>query len=201
MTVCISEGIVVCAGTGSTLQTICATGSGETFSRASSTIASSSVRSHLGNCATRRKTLPVGSHARLSRLLKSARQFLATWWAGRGSAGRPENSSSNSASPSPAMSKCQSRRRSAERSRTLQALGGEGFTRAVKGFAPEEKFQIQSSKLQRSSKSQAPIRRGQPQKTCTRPRCHRSFGIWNLELLWCLELGAWSFAAHAPTEN
>ena len=47
---------------------------------------------------------------------------------GRASPGKPLNSSSSSALPSPATSKHQSRRRSADRSSTLQVLGGEGFT-------------------------------------------------------------------------
>ena len=47
------------------------------------------------------------------------------------------------------------------------------------------KFQAPTSKLQRNSNLQAPR------------FSRRSFGVYSLVLLWCLELGCWSFPAHA----
>ncbi|MEY2428491.1 MAG: hypothetical protein QOJ40_1376, partial [Verrucomicrobiota bacterium] len=62
-----------------------------------------------------------------------------------------------------------------------------------------KKLQIPSSKHQRNLKSQAP-------KTAFHARW---FGIWISKLLWCLELGIWSFVAmsgcstssHSPTSS
>src|ERR1043165_707479 len=51
-----------------------------------------------------------------------------------------------------------------------------------------QKLQTPSTKLQISSKSQAP-------KACA----HVQFGVWCLEFPWSLELGAWSFIASASS--
>jgi hypothetical protein len=48
------------------------------------------------------------------------------------------------------------------------------------------KLQAPTSNIQRSSKLQAPINeRGDLRSV--------GFGVWNLEFLWSLELGAWNF--------
>src|SRR5690242_16130204 len=51
-----------------------------------------------------------------------------------------------------------------------------------------------------SAKIQAPSSREIPN---TKLQCGRvptrDFGIWNLELLWCLDLGAWSFVMRLGT--
>src|SRR4029077_19897976 len=81
--------------------------------------------------------------------------------------------------------------------------GGDGDFHATErtptGFA-----EAPSSKLQAPDKSQAPNlnrkfsvlntvpnRRGFP---IQRPFRTSTVGVWNLELLWCLELGTWSFS-------
>src|SRR5947207_1515268 len=55
---------------------------------------------------------------------------------------------------------------------------------------PESKHQNPSSKHKRNPKFQAPNRG---------PRFE--LGIWSLELLWCLELGIWSFSTYLRSRS
>ncbi len=71
-------GGAVCVPTTCIVQTICVTGSGESFSNCNSTIASVSSKLLAGSSTTRRKTLSGGSQATFSFGCQSDAQFLAT---------------------------------------------------------------------------------------------------------------------------
>ena len=101
------------------LQTICVTGSGESFSNCNSTIATVSSKSLRGNRATRRKTCSEGSQAMFSLRCHRFLQSLVMILAGKDSAPRVVCSRLKT-KPRPRAPNCHSRRSWAPTCRTLQ---------------------------------------------------------------------------------
>ena len=116
MTVCKSA--AVCGNTW-IIQTICATGSGDSFSNCNSTIASVSSKLLRGSSMTRRNTFSGGNHATFNRGCHRERHDLATRLKGNDSPGAPACSRLN-AKPPPLASNCQRRFASGPTCRMLQ---------------------------------------------------------------------------------
>jgi len=111
----------VCVPMTCIVQTICVTGSGESFSNCNSTIENVSSRLLAGSSTTRRKTLSAGNHATFNFGCHSEAQVLATNFGGNGSpcgtrCSRP------STKPLPFASNCQSRLASGAICRMLQVF-------------------------------------------------------------------------------